>query len=66
VKNTFARDATYLAGVACRSLGWRPNDFWTATPAEVAAIFSRESGGAEDGLSRGEFEALLERDKDGR
>jgi hypothetical protein len=66
MKNTFARHATRLAGVTCRALGWRPSDFWAATPTEVAAIFSRESDAAEDALSRSEFEALLERDQDGR
>jgi len=27
-----------LAGLACASLGWSPDQFWAATPAELAAI----------------------------
>lgn len=29
--------ATLLAGLAARLLGWRPDEFWRATPAEMAA-----------------------------
>ena len=28
-----------LAGLASRVLGWRPDEFWRATPAEMAAAF---------------------------
>jgi uncharacterized phage protein (TIGR02216 family) len=26
-------------------LGWRPEEFWTATPAELAAVLGAMSGG---------------------
>ena len=32
----FAHAATRLAGIAARLLGWRPGEFWRATPAELA------------------------------
>lgn len=35
---TFAAAATRLAGLAALALGWRPDDFWRATPAELAAL----------------------------
>jgi uncharacterized phage protein (TIGR02216 family) len=35
----FADRAARLAGIAGVSLGWRPDEFWRATPAELAAIF---------------------------
>lgn len=35
---TFAAAATRLAGVAGVTLGWRPDDFWRATPDELAAL----------------------------
>ncbi|MCJ2011224.1 phage tail assembly chaperone [Methylobacterium sp. J-076] len=38
-------------------LGWRPRDFWGATPREFAAALGRRRTPA--GLSRPEFERLL-------
>lgn len=35
----FSEGAARLAGVAGALLGWRPDEFWRATPAELAAIF---------------------------
>ena len=35
---TFASAATRLAGVAGVTLGWRPDEFWSATPDELAAL----------------------------
>jgi len=34
----FAKNAKQLAGQTAHLLGWRPDDFWNATPAELAAI----------------------------
>lgn len=34
----FADGAARLAGLAGALLGWRPAEFWAATPAELAAI----------------------------
>lgn len=36
----FAAGALELAGVAGALLGWRPSEFWAATPAELAVIIS--------------------------
>lgn len=36
----FAERAARLAGIAGALLGWRPDEFWTATPAELAAVFA--------------------------
>lgn len=33
----FADAALRLAGLAAAMLGWRPSEFWSATPAELAA-----------------------------
>ncbi|WP_187335289.1 phage tail assembly chaperone [Novosphingopyxis iocasae] len=35
---TFADSALRLSALAAHWLHWRPDDFWTATPAELAAI----------------------------
>jgi hypothetical protein len=35
---TFTDSAVRLAGLAGALLGWRPDEFWRATPAELAAV----------------------------
>ena len=37
---TFIQQATRLAGLTGALLGWRPNEFWNATPAELATILT--------------------------
>jgi Phage tail assembly chaperone protein, TAC len=34
----FSDTAKRLAGLTGAVLGWRPDEFWSATPAELAAI----------------------------
>jgi len=41
---TFAESAGRLAGQAGAVLGWSPAAFWTATPAEVAAVVGALAG----------------------
>lgn len=36
----FAETAARLAGIAGAMLGWRPDEFWRATPEELRAIFA--------------------------
>lgn len=36
--SSFAEAAGRLAGLAGAVFGWRPDDFWRATPAELAAL----------------------------
>lgn len=48
----WAEAAAHLAGLSAALLGWRPDEFWNATPAELATIiaaFSPEQGDAADG-----------------
>jgi hypothetical protein len=53
----FATSAGRLAGWAGATLGWRPGEFWSATPAEGAAVYVAfaargEAPPAEDELAR--------------
>lgn len=41
----FSDAAARLAGIAGALLGWRPEEFWNATPAELAAVLGAISGG---------------------
>jgi uncharacterized phage protein (TIGR02216 family) len=63
-RETFAAGALRLSGLLPRALGWRPDDFWTATPAELAAIFT-ETGDSGAPLTRGELDSLMEQDRHG-
>ena len=64
---TFTSGALRLAGLVPRLLGWRPDDLWRATPAEVAAIFAAEDEGGDcQPLTRTELDNLLEQDRHGR
>jgi hypothetical protein len=38
--DSFAVSAARLAGLAGALLGWRPDEFWKATPAELAAVLT--------------------------
>lgn len=57
----FAGAAGRLAGVAGWLLGWRPDEFWRATPAELAAVL-RAARGEDvpgDGVDGGELARLM-------
>ncbi len=48
--------------LAARALGWRPADFWGATPAELAACLAPpEAAGAP--LGRDDLTRLMERER---
>jgi hypothetical protein len=59
---TFAEAARALAQAACGRLGWSPDAFWAATPADLALTVEGLAGPAEAGLSRAEMTALMEQD----
>jgi hypothetical protein len=40
----FAESAARLAGQAGALLGWRPEEFWRATPAELASVIEALAG----------------------
>lgn len=65
MSDAFATGAQRLAGLIPRRLGWRPGEFWDATPAELAAILAAGEAPPSHPLSRTELTALLERDRHG-
>ena len=58
----FGKGAQKLAGLTARMLGWRPHEFWAATPAELAAIIAPETESGTAPLTRAEMNRLMERD----
>ena len=61
----FAAGALRLSGLAMRLLGWSPDAFWDATPAELAAIFAPETEAQPTPLGRADLAHLMEMDPDG-
>ena len=56
---TFAECAGRLAGVAGALLGWRPDEFWRATPAELAAVLDALAGDGAVGADGAELARLM-------
>ena len=64
-RERFAAGAQRLAGLVPRALGWRPGEFWNATPAELAAILAPTEQVGGEPLGRAEMTALMERESHG-
>lgn len=64
--NRCANIATRLAGLAAILLGWRPDDFWNATPAELAAALAPLANkGGHSPASPADLSRLMEHFPDG-
>jgi uncharacterized phage protein (TIGR02216 family) len=61
----FSEAAARLAGFAGALLGWRPDEFWKSTPAELAAVLSALAGEEQALSSRADFAKLMEMFPDG-
>ncbi len=57
----FGEGALRLCGFAARLLGWRPDEFWAATPAELAAVFAPFNPQTRP-FGRDDLSRLMERD----
>jgi uncharacterized phage protein (TIGR02216 family) len=57
----FSEAAGRLAGLAGALLGWRPDEFWRATPAELGAVLGAMVGQDSEAASRLDLERLMER-----
>ncbi len=59
----FADAAVRLCGQCALMVGWRPDEFWLATPAEVAAIFSAtHEPQSNDSVTRDDIQRMMEQD----
>jgi hypothetical protein len=61
----FSDAAARLAGLAGALLGWRPDEFWKATPAELAAILDAMAPDARAPASADDLARLKEMFPDG-
>ena len=60
----FGDNAQRLAGLAGALLGWRPDEFWRATPAELAAVLGAMMPQGE-GVAADDLQRLMEMFPDG-
>jgi uncharacterized phage protein (TIGR02216 family) len=62
----FAAAALPLLGLMARALGWRPDEFWAATPADVAAVLGGwRDWSVEAAVDRAGLTAMMEQFPDG-
>jgi hypothetical protein len=61
----FSDGARRLAGMAGVLLGWRPEEFWQATPAELGAVLEVLAPGTERGASGADLARMMEMFPDG-
>jgi uncharacterized phage protein (TIGR02216 family) len=61
----FAAAALPLLGLMARALGWRPDEFWSATPADVAAVLGSWREGDAAAVDRAGLTAMMEQFPDG-
>jgi hypothetical protein len=61
----FSDAAARLAGLAGALLGWRPDEFWNATPAELAAVLAAMAPDAPAAVSADDLARLKEMFPDG-
>ena len=60
----FSDEAARLAGMAGVLFGWRPEEFWNATPAELAAVVTALAGD-DAGAAPADLARLMEMFPDG-
>ena len=60
MSKSFGEGALRLFSHAARLLGWKPDDFWAATPAELVAALMPPAGSGESGLARADLERMME------
>jgi hypothetical protein len=62
MNDSFGRAAQRLAGLSARVLGWRPADFWHATPAELSAAITPTDADATSAVGREDISRMMEQD----
>ena len=61
----FADGAARLAGLAGALLGWRPEEFWASTPAELGCVLAALAPPEGGGIGEDELARLMEMFPDG-
>ena len=62
---SFSESAVRLAGVSAMLLGWRPDEFWRATPEDLATVFAAMTGEQDAPPDAAALAQLMEQFPDG-
>lgn len=62
MSDRFGPHAVRLFTLAARLLGWRPDDFWSATPAELAGALAPIAEATGNPLARADLETMMGRE----
>ncbi len=65
MKVLFGASAARLGAMAGVTLGWQPDQFWAATPAELAGVLTALIPANEQGLAPENLQKLMEQFPDG-
>ena len=63
MSESFGAGARLLAGHMARHFGWRPDEFWQATPAELAAVLGPPDAAGRP-LDQATLNHMMERDNE--
>ena len=61
----FTEVIPHLCALSAQYLGWRPGEFWAATPAEIVLALSDPAYEPGEMVSLSDFQDLLERELNG-
>lgn len=62
MSENFGAIALALSGLAAARLGWRPDEFWRATPAELLAVLAPAADDHPPPLDRATLQRMMEQD----
>jgi len=62
MSESFGPHAVRLFAIAARILGWRADDFWSATPAELTCALAPIGNSPGNPLARADLEKMMEID----
>jgi hypothetical protein len=65
MSGSYSESAARLAGLACAALGWRPDEFWRATPMELATVLSALTSDVPPAAGADDLARLMEMFPDG-
>lgn len=63
MSRAFVPAAARLAALAAQVLGWRPDEFWAATPADLALALTPLAPPARQPLTHAECVRLMEQER---
>ena len=62
MSDTFAARAAALCGLAAHALGWRPAEFWAATPSELALSLGEATSAPDLPPTRTQIEQMMRKE----